>query len=103
MSTTKWLGREIFNWLSKVIRDCFGFALLRSVIDPENSPQLSFFSKLDANELQSRLGRLRFFPRFRQFSCFHFEFSLAVVFTLVLRHSIEKFLNWEKNKLLLYV
>ena len=29
--------RAIFNWVSKVIRDCIGFALLRSVIGQENS------------------------------------------------------------------
>ena len=29
--------RAIFNWVSKVIRDCIGFALLRSVIGLENS------------------------------------------------------------------
>ena len=29
--------RVIFSCLSKVIRDCMGFALLRSVISPENS------------------------------------------------------------------
>ena len=28
--------RAIFNWVSKVILDCFGFALLCSVIGPEN-------------------------------------------------------------------
>ena len=30
-------SREIFNWVSKVIRDCIGSALLCSVIGPENS------------------------------------------------------------------
>ena len=29
--------RAIFNWVSQVIRDCIGFALLRSVIGLENS------------------------------------------------------------------
>lgn len=40
-----------FDWVSKVILDCFVFALSRPVIGPENSP----------NSLnQSRLGRRRF-------------------------------------------
>ena len=32
-----WFLRTIFNWMSTVIRDFIGFALLRSVIGPENS------------------------------------------------------------------
>ena len=32
--------RVIFNWVSKVIRDCIGFALLRSVSGLENSRHL---------------------------------------------------------------
>ena len=38
--------REIFNWGSKVIQDCIGLTLLRSVIGPESS--CHFFNKLDA-------------------------------------------------------
>ena len=33
--------RAIFNWVSKVIRDCIGFALLRSVIGLETRATLS--------------------------------------------------------------
>ena len=29
--------KDIFNWVAKVIPECFGFALLRYVIGPENS------------------------------------------------------------------
>ena len=59
------LFRAIFSWVSKVIWDCIGFALLRSVIDLENSNQMQ-------NENQSRLGHSRF-PALEA----DFEFSLA--------------------------
>ena len=35
-----YIVRVIFNWVSKVIRDCIGFALLCSVIGLENSRHL---------------------------------------------------------------
>ena len=37
--------REIFNWGSKVIQDCIGLTLLRSVIGPESS--CHFLNQLD--------------------------------------------------------
>ena len=46
------------NWVSKVIRDCIGFALTCSVIGLENSHHL--LNQSDANLNQSRLGHSRF-------------------------------------------
>ena len=50
----------MFNGVSRVIRDCMDFALLRSVIGPENLRHSLNQSdgKLKLN--QSRLGRPRF-------------------------------------------
>ena len=47
-----------FSIVSKEFWDCFGIALLRSVIGPENSRR--FLNQSDANLNQSRLGRPRF-------------------------------------------
>ena len=41
------LFRAVFNWVSKVIRHCFGFALLRSMIGLKNSRHL--LNQSDAN------------------------------------------------------
>ena len=38
---TCFANRAIFNWVSKSIRDCICFALLRSEIDPQKSVPLS--------------------------------------------------------------
>ena len=51
----------IFNWVSKVIRNCFVFALLRYVIGPENSRH--FLNQSEA-KLKPILAT-RVFPRFR--------------------------------------
>ena len=40
--------REIFNWGSKVIQDCIGLTLLRSVIGPEGSLFCHFFNQWHA-------------------------------------------------------
>ena len=91
--------RLIFNSVSKVIRDCIDFALLRSVIGPENSRH-----SRNQSDAKTKTDLVTFvFPRFRQFCRLYFEFPLArkgiflffplaVVSTLVLvlRHSIEK-------------
>ena len=80
----------MFNWVSKVIRDCISFALLHSVIGQENS-----------RHPLSQSDVTRVFPCKRPFTFIFFEFSLARCeiyrccdwpwwFTLVLRHSIEK-------------
>lgn len=92
--------RAIFNWLSKVIRDCIGFASLCSVIGLENS--LPPISQSDA-KLKPKVtwslalfrapGRLRAFTLSSHwFPLMFFFFWLAVVITLilVLRRSIEK-------------
>ena len=65
-----WRLRAIFNWVSKVIRDYIGFALLRSVIGP-SSQQIRCKTKTNHDLVA------RFFPHFKQFGCFHFEFSIA--------------------------
>ena len=61
---------NILNWVSKVIRGSFGFALFRYVIGPEKKNCSTFSTNHD---LVARV-----FPRFRQFDCFYFEFSLAL-------------------------
>ena len=67
----------LFNWVSKVIRNCFGFALLYSVIGPQNSNHS--LNQSGAKLKPVRLAPVtRVFPRFRQFGWFHFEFSLAL-------------------------
>ena len=65
--------RAIFNRVSTVIRDCFGFASLRSVIGLENS-------RHPLNQSDAKLKAIvvtRFFPRLRAFTCIYFEFSLV--------------------------
>ena len=67
--------RVIFSCLSKVIRDCMGFALLRSVIGPENSRH-SQPIRCKAKTNHDLISCV--FPRFKQFARFYFEFSLAI-------------------------
>ena len=89
--------------MAKVFRDCFGFALLRSVIGPENSHHSSQPIRCKTKSNHDLVARV--FPRFWQFGCFYFELSLAlnhriisflligrfvINLFLVLRHSIEK-------------
>ena len=100
--------------MSKVIRDCLGFSLIRSVVGPEilNQPDAKqnnhdskahVFPRFWVVCLFSRaLSSFLVFPRFEQFACFAlnsdwlfrvFSFSLIGRFNyvvLVLRHSIEK-------------
>ena len=95
-----WENREIINWVLKVIRGCFSFSFLRSMIGPENS--LHSLNQSDAKLkpittwspafsralgilvvlLWVLTGSLSYFPFFR----------LVVVITVVLvwRISIEK-------------
>ena len=55
--------RLIFNSVSKVIRDCIDFALLRSVIGPENSRH-----SRNQSDAKTKTDLVTFvFPRFRQF------------------------------------
>ena len=51
-----WFLRTIFNWMSTVIRNFIGFALLRSVIGPENS--LHYLNQ--SEQKLKPLGRARF-------------------------------------------
>ena len=62
--------------MSIIIRDNFGFALRHSVIGLENSHHS--LNQSDANYNQS-WHVTRVFPRFWQFVCFDFLFSLANV------------------------
>ena len=67
--------RDIFNWESKVIQDCIGLTLLRSVIGPESS--CHFLNQLDVKSNTNHDLVARVFPRFRQFGCFYLEFASA--------------------------
>ena len=67
--------REIFNWASKVIRNCFIFALLRS--DWSKKIRATLSTNQMQNQNQSRLGRPRCTALF-QFGRFYFDFPLAV-------------------------
>ena len=58
---------KFIKWVSKVIRRCFVFALLRSVIGLENWRHS--LNQSDAKLKQTRVDRGRF-PRLRQFACF---------------------------------
>ena len=49
---------------------CFGFALLRCVIGPENS-------RHNLNQSNVKLKLTRVFPRLKEVGCFYSEFSLA--------------------------
>ena len=72
----------IVNWVMKVTLDCCGFALLRSVIGPENSRH--FLNQSDTKLKPELVARV--FPRFAQSACLYFEFSLKIkgIFLLVI-------------------
>ena len=73
------VDRAIFNWVSKIIRDCTGFALRRSMIGQETSHQS--LSQSDAKLKPITTWSLAFssaFPRSRQFSCVYPGLSLAI-------------------------
>lgn len=78
--------RGDLNCVSKVIRDCFGFTLLRSGVGPLSQPII-------CKTKQSRLGRLRF-PRFGLFGCFcccffYFEFTFGLNVFAFLRYCFD--------------
>ena len=77
---------QYFQLSLKVIRESFGFALFRYVIGPEKL--FHFFYKSDSRTKTNHDLVARVFPRFRQFYCFYFEFSLAlkVFFFLIDRY-----------------
>ena len=58
-----------FNGVSKVVRDYFGFALLRLVIGRGNSPQIPQ-SDSDAKPKPKATWSSVFFSRLKQFACF---------------------------------
>ena len=62
----------IFNWVSKVIRYCFNWFYLTLLCDWSSEP-IRCKNKNNCDALV-----IRVFPRFKQFGCFHFEFSLAI-------------------------
>ena len=70
--------------MSKVIRNCFGFALLYSVIDPQNSNHS--LNQSGAKLKPVRLALVtRVFPRFRQFGWFTLSSHwLLIVFYFLL-------------------
>ena len=61
----KKLNRAIFKWESMVIRDCFAFSSLRSVMGPEKLAPLSQPIRCKTKDLVARV-----FPRVRQFGYF---------------------------------
>ena len=67
---------QIFNWVSKIIRDCIGFCF-NSLFDW--SRKLAPFSqpiRCKANTKCELVASV--FPRFRQFACFNSELSLGL-------------------------
>ena len=60
----------------KVTRDSSGIASIRSVIGQENSHH--FLNQSDSKLKPIAIWSPAFFPRFRQFDSFYFEFSLAL-------------------------
>ena len=56
------------------------------MIGPENSPH--HLNQSDAKLKTNRLGRKRFPARFKQFTLFHFEFSLANDYVKILAAGI---------------
>ena len=73
--------------------DCVGvgFPFLSFLIGSEKSRHS--LNQSDAKLKQIPIWSSAFFPRFRQFACFQFEFSLAlkgIFFSSVSRHLIEK-------------
>ena len=68
------LVSAVLNCVTKVIRDCVGFALLRYVIGPENSRHI--FNQSDKTKTNHGLVTC-VFPCFKQFTCLYFESSLA--------------------------
>ena len=72
-------SRALFNWVSKIIWK-YNFALLCSVISPENSANPS--TNQMHNLHLSWLGRPRF-PRLRRVACFYFELSLVLYGTFI--------------------
>ena len=69
--------RALFNWASKEVQDCNGFATLCSVIGPENWHHHLNQSDAKLKTIATWSPRFPRFPRFRKFAHFHFEFSLA--------------------------
>ena len=76
--------REIFNWVSKVIRNCIGFALLRSVIGLENSrhPLNQSDAKLKPIATWS-LAFSRAWDRLRVFTLSSHWFVVIFIFVLI--------------------
>ena len=92
--------RAILNWVSKVIRDCIGFALLRSVIGLENSrhPLNQSDAKLKPIATWS-LAFSRAWDRLRVFTLSSHWFVVIFIFVLIGRCDYFGFgfstLNWK--------
>ena len=67
--------REIFNWTSKVIRNCLNFALLRSDWSGKFAP---LFKPIKCKTKTNHDSVARVVPRFLQLRRFYSDFSLAV-------------------------
>ena len=71
-------ARAIFKRVSQVIQDRTDFYLLCSVIGPERKLAPLFQPIRGKNKTYHDLVA-RVFPRFKQFGCFEFDFSLGVI------------------------
>ena len=70
----------VFNWES-VIGHCIGFASIRSVIGPGNSPL--FLNQWDAKLKTNHDLVVCVFPRFKYFACFYLEFFKVFLFLFI--------------------
>ena len=68
----------IFNWVSKVVRHRFNWFYLTLLCDWSRKLAPSFEQIRCKNKNNCDALVIRVFPRFKQFGCFHFEFSLAI-------------------------
>ena len=75
--------RELLNWVSKIIRECIGFALICSMIGLKNSATPSLAIRCITYTYHDSVTRA--FPRFWRVAYFYFEFHwLFRVFSFLL-------------------
>ena len=70
-------NRTIFKWVSKEIGDWFFFCFTSLWLIGKKKNSRHSLNQSDAKLKPNTSWSPAFFPRFRQFACFHFEFSLA--------------------------
>ena len=75
--------QELLNWVSKIIRECIGFALICSMIGLKNSATPSLAIRCITYTCHDSVTRA--FPRFWRVAYFYFEFHwLFRVFSFLL-------------------